>query len=83
MKVCCKMDILNSTMNYTKFNSMNSMMKQYNLIKSKIIALPYFLESSAVVSAPLEYVRILETGGKQCAFSLCDSATLKKRTNLI
>ena len=64
------MDIRDAAKNSTEFTSMYEMMKHYNQIKGKIIALPYFLESSAVVSAPLEFVRILETGGKLCSCSL-------------
>ena len=48
---------------------MELMMESFLMEDNKnTIAMPFILEASAVVSAPADYIRILDTGGKKKGF---------------
>ena len=69
MQGCCNQSIRIG--NYTKFATMAQMMDAFLMDDTKnTIAMPFILDIDAVPSAPLDFIRILDTGGENIiAFS--------------
>ena len=47
----------------SKYNNMIEMVKAAHYSRKNVFALPYFIESSAMSVAPVEFIRFLETKG--------------------